>query len=170
VSPNVVDPRLTAPYRLYFWSNENIDTHKPAHVHVDSSDGFAEFWLAPVRVRIQARTMTSSGLGPDGSSSSSSQSAWKPGSSCMAAVEPVAGVDPRARAARVRGTTLIVSLVDGREVRVPIRWFPRLLAGSADARANLRITEGGRALNWPDLDEDIGVEPLLATAGATGSR
>jgi hypothetical protein len=51
VSPNVVDPRLTAPYRLYFWSNENIDTHKPAHVHVDSSDGFAEFWLAPVRVK-----------------------------------------------------------------------------------------------------------------------
>ncbi len=35
---------------------------------------------------------------------------------------------------------LIVSLVDGREVRVPIRWFPRLLAGSAAARANLRIT------------------------------
>jgi Domain of unknown function (DUF4160) len=51
VSPNVVDPRLTAPYRLYFWSNENNDTHKPAHVHVDSSDGFAEFWLAPVRVK-----------------------------------------------------------------------------------------------------------------------
>jgi hypothetical protein len=51
VSPNAVDPRLTAPYRLYFWSNENVDTHKPAHVHVESSDGFAEFWLAPVRVK-----------------------------------------------------------------------------------------------------------------------
>ena len=59
-----------------------------------------------------------------------------------------------------------MSLVDGREVRVPIAWFPRLLAGSAAARANLRITEGGRALHWPDLDEDIGVEPLLATAGS----
>ena len=30
VSPNSVDPRRTAPYRLYFWSNENIDTHKSA--------------------------------------------------------------------------------------------------------------------------------------------
>ena len=70
----------------------------------------------------------------------------------------------RARSARVRGATLIVSLVDGREVRVPIRWFPRLMAGSAAARANLRITEGGRSLHWPELDEDIGVEPLLATA------
>jgi len=33
---------------------------------------------------------------------------------------------PRARSARVRGATLIVSLVDGREVRVPVRWLPRL--------------------------------------------
>ncbi len=73
---------------------------------------------------------------------------------------------PRARSARVRGATLIVSLVDGREVRVPVRWFPRLLAGSAAARANVRIIEGGRALHWPDLDEDIGVERLLATAGS----
>jgi hypothetical protein len=84
----------------------------------------------------------------------------------MAAVEHIASVDPRAKAARVRGATLIVSLVDGREVRVPIAWFPRLLAGSAAARASIRITEGGRALHWPDLDEDIGVEPLLATAGS----
>lgn len=81
------------------------------------------------------------------------------------AVEHTTSVDARAQAARVRGTTLIVSLVDGREVRVPIRWFPRLLAGSAAARANLRVTEDGRAIRWPDLDEDIGVEPLLATAG-----
>ena len=51
LSPNVVDPRRTAPFRLYFWSNENIDTHKPAHVHVESSDGHAEFWLSPVRVK-----------------------------------------------------------------------------------------------------------------------
>ena len=82
----------------------------------------------------------------------------------MAAVEHIAPVDPRAKSARVTATTLIVSLVDGREVRVPIRWFPRLLAASATARANLRITEGGRALHWPDLDEDIGIEPLLAPA------
>ena len=51
VSPNAVDPRRSAPYRVYFWSNENVDAHKGAHVHVESSDGFAEFWLAPVRVK-----------------------------------------------------------------------------------------------------------------------
>ncbi|HEY5433836.1 MAG TPA: DUF2442 domain-containing protein [Candidatus Limnocylindrales bacterium] len=73
---------------------------------------------------------------------------------------------PRARAARVRGTTLIVSLMDGREVRVPIAWFPRLLAGSVAARTNLRMIEDGRALHWPDLDEDVGVAGLLAAAGS----
>jgi hypothetical protein len=51
VSPNVIDPRRSAPYRVYFWSNENIDAHKGAHVHVTSSDGFAEFWLDPVKVK-----------------------------------------------------------------------------------------------------------------------
>jgi Domain of unknown function (DUF4160) len=51
VSPNAVDPRRSAPYRIYFWSNENLDTHKPPHVHVQSGDGYAEFWLAPVRVK-----------------------------------------------------------------------------------------------------------------------
>jgi hypothetical protein len=82
----------------------------------------------------------------------------------MAAVEHTTTVDARAQAARVQGTTLIVSLVDGREVRVPLSWFPRLAAGSPAGRANLRITEGGHAIHWPELDEDIGVEPLLATA------
>jgi hypothetical protein len=79
-------------------------------------------------------------------------------------VPVITGTDARdslARAARVRGTTLIVSFVDGRELRVPISWFPRLAAASAAARANLRITAGGRSIHWPDLDEDIGVEPLL---------
>ncbi len=31
MSPNVIDPRQTAPYRLYVWANENLDTHKAAH-------------------------------------------------------------------------------------------------------------------------------------------
>jgi hypothetical protein len=60
---------------------------------------------------------------------------------------------------------LVVSLADGRELRVPVRWFPRLAVGTPSQQANHRIIEGGRAINWPDLDEDIGVEPLLATTG-----
>ena len=73
-------------------------------------------------------------------------------------------VEPRARNARVTGTTLVVTLVDGRELRVPVHWYPRVAAGSPARRANDQVIEGGRALHWPDLDEDVGVAPLLATA------
>ena len=73
-------------------------------------------------------------------------------------------IDARTRSVRVAGGALSVTLADGREVRVPLVWFPRLAAGTPDQQANCRIIEGGRALNWPDLDEDIGVAPLLATS------
>lgn len=88
----------------------------------------------------------------------------------MAAVEPVVLTDPRAIDARVRGASLILALADGREVRVPIRWFPRLLAGTPARRSNLRIVEDGRAINWPGLDEDLGVAPLLGVREAAYPR
>lgn len=47
VSPNAIDPRLSAPYRLYFWANENVDTHKGPHVHVESGDGYPSFGSIP---------------------------------------------------------------------------------------------------------------------------
>ena len=42
------------PYRFYFFSNENQDTAEAPHVHVDSGNGYAEFWLLPVRLRYVA--------------------------------------------------------------------------------------------------------------------
>jgi hypothetical protein len=32
-------------FRFFFWSNES---NEPPHVHVESGDGFAKFWLTPV--------------------------------------------------------------------------------------------------------------------------
>jgi hypothetical protein len=73
-----------------------------------------------------------------------------------------AALDARAQSARVDKETLVISLRDGRELRVPVAWFPRLSAGTPKQRSNVRIIEDGRALNWPDLDEDIGIAPLLS--------
>jgi len=39
------------PYRVYFFAHENQATREPPHVHVRSGNGFASFWLSPVRVR-----------------------------------------------------------------------------------------------------------------------
>ena len=69
-----------------------------------------------------------------------------------------------ARAQRVSVTedTLSVELVDGRTVTVPVTWYPRLAHGSLAERANWRLIGEGEGIHWPDLDEDISIEGLLA--------
>ena len=69
-----------------------------------------------------------------------------------------------ARAQRVSVTedTLTVELVDGRTVTVPVTWYPRLAHGSLAERGNWRLVGEGEGIHWPDLDEDISIEGLLA--------
>jgi len=57
---------------------------------------------------------------------------------------------------------LVVDLADGRTITVPLAWFPRLAHGTHAERANWRLIGGGTGIHWPDLDEDISVESLLA--------
>ena len=57
---------------------------------------------------------------------------------------------------------LIVGFADGRTITVPLAWFPRLAHGTPEERANWRLIGGGVGIHWPDLDEDISVESLLA--------
>lgn len=69
-----------------------------------------------------------------------------------------------ALASRIRlgDDALSVELTDGRTISVPIAWFPRLLHGTSDERDNCRLIGDGRGIHWPELDEDISVENLLA--------
>jgi hypothetical protein len=57
---------------------------------------------------------------------------------------------------------LMVDLADGRTIMVPLAWFPRLSHGTHAERANWRLVGGGVGIHWPELDEDISVESLLA--------
>ena len=56
-----------------------------------------------------------------------------------------------------------VNLSDGRTLGVPLAWFPRLLGATADERGAVEISAFG--LHWPDLDEDISIQGLLAGRG-----
>ena len=58
--------------------------------------------------------------------------------------------------------SLTVDLTDGRTISVPIGWYPRLLHSTPEERNNCRMIGGGEGIHWPDLDEDISVENLLA--------
>src|SRR4051794_29138190 len=69
---------------------------------------------------------------------------------------------PRAIAVAIGEDTLSVDLSDARTIAVPLAWYPRLLHAKAKERKNWRLVAGGDGIHWPDLDEDISVEALLA--------
>lgn len=58
--------------------------------------------------------------------------------------------------------SLTVRLDDGRSLSVPLEWYPRLLHGTKAERENHEFIGDGEGIHWPDLDEDISVEGLLA--------
>jgi len=70
--------------------------------------------------------------------------------------------DACAEAVSCSADALVVRLDDGRQLTVPLAWFPRLLAGSSEERNRYELIGGGSGIHWPDLDEDISVEGLLA--------
>lgn len=59
---------------------------------------------------------------------------------------------------------LVVTLTDGRQLSVPLIWFPRLHSATAEQRAQCEISVGGRGLYWPEIDEDISIAGLMAGA------
>lgn len=56
---------------------------------------------------------------------------------------------------------LYVRLTDGREVGVPIDWYPRLRDASEEARNNWRLVGRGQGIHWEDVDEDLSVAGFL---------
>ena len=58
--------------------------------------------------------------------------------------------------------TLTAELMDRRTISVPLDWYPRLVYAAPEERDNWEIHAGGQHLHWPDVDEDISVEGLLA--------
>lgn len=78
--------------------------------------------------------------------------------------EPKAG--ERITAVRVTDNSLAVDLLDGRTVIVPLAWYPRLTRASKAQRGNFRLMGGGYIINWPQLDEHLSSQGLLAGAPA----
>ena len=75
---------------------------------------------------------------------------------------PIEIVVSRATSVATTDDSLVVDLSDGRTISVPLGWFPRLTHGTAKERANWQLIGDGVGIHWPDLDEDISVEGLIA--------
>jgi len=68
----------------------------------------------------------------------------------------------RATSVRLSNDALIVDLSDGRTVSAPLAWYPRLLNGTPVERDDHQLIGEGLGIHWPQLDEDISVEGILA--------
>jgi len=60
---------------------------------------------------------------------------------------------------------LWVRLADGRQLGVPLAYFPRLLHATHEQRARWELSGGGRGIHWEGLDEDVSVAGLLRGLG-----
>lgn len=56
---------------------------------------------------------------------------------------------------------MYIHLVDEREISVPLKWFPILLHATSEQRNKWQLAVGGTELRWDEIDEDIGIAPLL---------
>lgn len=54
-----------------------------------------------------------------------------------------------------------VSLSDGRQLSVPLEYFPRLLNAKPSQREKYILSGNGTGIHWEELDEDISVPGLL---------
>jgi len=70
--------------------------------------------------------------------------------------------DPTSVSIEIVSGKLIVNLQDARQLVIPLDWYPRLQHATEEERQNWQLLGGGYAIHWPDLDEYIGVEGLLA--------
>lgn len=56
---------------------------------------------------------------------------------------------------------MFVRLDDGREIAIPLNWFPTLRDATEAQRNNWRLIGKGEGIHWEELDEDILVEGLI---------
>jgi hypothetical protein len=65
---------------------------------------------------------------------------------------------------RVNETLITFVLIDGREVSLPLSRSHRLVNANQSQRDHFEIEPGGLIVEWPELDEHIGVWTLLGVS------
>ncbi|MEW5964894.1 MAG: DUF2442 domain-containing protein [Pseudomonadota bacterium] len=63
---------------------------------------------------------------------------------------------------RASDTAIEIELRDGRTLSVPLSSYPRLLHATPRERQTWRLIGDGRGIHWPDIEEDVSVEGLIA--------
>ncbi len=70
--------------------------------------------------------------------------------------------EPKAKEVKILKNHMIWALLeDGREISVPIAWYPRLMKATQEQLNNFRLIGSGTGLHWSDLDEDLSIKGFL---------
>ncbi len=59
------------------------------------------------------------------------------------------------------GENMTVRFSDGREVTLPVSYFPRLQSATASQREQWSLIGRGLGVHWESVDEDLSVENIL---------
>ena len=70
--------------------------------------------------------------------------------------------EPRIQFVRVTDDSITADFVDGRTISIPLVWSWRLSEATLEERANYEIIGDGIGVRWPDIDEDISAQGMLA--------
>ena len=76
----------------------------------------------------------------------------------------------KAESVLINADELTVALSDGGAKSIPLSFYPRLVHASQEERDNWQIIGQGEGVRWPDLDEDISIEGILAGRRSGESR
>lgn len=56
---------------------------------------------------------------------------------------------------------MIIYLEDGRELSIPLEWFPKLRNATNQQLKKWRLIGNGEGVHWTEIDEDVLIENLL---------
>ena len=68
---------------------------------------------------------------------------------------------PKARKVWFRDDMLYIGLNDGREVGVPLAWFPLLQDATKEEREDWRFGGEGLLIRWDSIDLEVPVDRIL---------
>jgi hypothetical protein len=69
--------------------------------------------------------------------------------------------EPMAVDVKFDASAMRVRLLDGREVGIPLAWFPKLQHATTAQRKRWRLIGKGVGIHWDAIDEDLSVSALL---------
>jgi hypothetical protein len=56
---------------------------------------------------------------------------------------------------------MVIYFQDGRELAIPLEWFPKFRSASIEQLKKWRFIGDGEGIHWEELDEDVLVANLL---------